>query len=70
LNDRWKTGKARAVYLNGHTDSIYCLQFDEYEPLASILIFGSVLVMSDFITGTKLLPDHAIGQFASGTCTP
>jgi len=31
LNDRWKTGKARAVYLNGHTDSIYCLQFDEHK---------------------------------------
>ena len=29
LNQRWKTGKARPVYLNGHTDSIYCLQFDE-----------------------------------------
>lgn len=29
LNQRWKTGKARPVYLNGHKDSIYCLQFDE-----------------------------------------
>ena len=32
LDRRWKIGKgARAVYLNGHLDSIYCLQFDEYE---------------------------------------
>ena len=32
LDQRWKIGKqARAVYLNGHLDSIYCLQFDEYE---------------------------------------
>ncbi|KAI5465428.1 WD40-repeat-containing domain protein [Mariannaea sp. PMI_226] len=28
---RWKAGKARSVYLNGHQDSIYCLQFDEYK---------------------------------------
>lgn len=31
LKQRWKAGKARPVYLNGHSDSIYCLQFDEYE---------------------------------------
>jgi F-box and WD-40 domain protein 1/11 len=30
LDKRWKEGKARPVYLNGHLDSIYCLQFDEY----------------------------------------
>lgn len=30
LDQRWKEGKAQPVYLNGHTDSIYCLQFDEY----------------------------------------
>lgn len=29
LDRRWKEGKARPVYLNGHSDSIYCLQFDE-----------------------------------------
>lgn len=29
LGQRWKAGKARPTYLNGHTDSIYCLQFDE-----------------------------------------
>lgn len=29
LAQRWRTGKARPVYLNGHMDSIYCLQFDE-----------------------------------------
>ncbi|KAF9875286.1 hypothetical protein CkaCkLH20_07106 [Colletotrichum karsti] len=29
LDMRWKEGKARPVYLNGHLDSIYCLQFDE-----------------------------------------
>ncbi|KAI3547445.1 WD repeat domain-containing protein [Colletotrichum abscissum] len=29
LDQRWKEGKAKPVYLNGHLDSIYCLQFDE-----------------------------------------
>ncbi|KAF3065098.1 F-box/WD repeat-containing protein 1A [Daldinia childiae] len=30
LDGRWKLGKqARAVFLNGHTDSVYCQQFDE-----------------------------------------
>ncbi|KAI1738372.1 quinon protein alcohol dehydrogenase-like superfamily [Xylaria scruposa] len=30
LDQRWKIGtQARAIYLNGHLDSIYCLQFDE-----------------------------------------
>lgn len=29
LSRCWKEGKAHPVYLNGHTDSIYCLQFDE-----------------------------------------
>ncbi|KAI0383003.1 WD40 repeat-like protein [Hypomontagnella monticulosa] len=30
LDQRWKIGKkARAVYLNGHMDSVYCQQFDE-----------------------------------------
>ncbi|GJN69226.1 F-box and WD40 domain-containingprotein [Purpureocillium lilacinum] len=31
LNLRWKSGKARPTYLNGHSDSIYCLQFDEHK---------------------------------------
>lgn len=30
LDRRWRKGEAKPVYLNGHTDSIYCLQFDEY----------------------------------------
>ncbi|KAG6031128.1 hypothetical protein E4U41_007703 [Claviceps citrina] len=31
LSRRWREGKAYPVYLNGHTDSIYCLQFDEFK---------------------------------------
>lgn len=29
LDRRWGAGEAKSVYLNGHLDSIYCLQFDE-----------------------------------------
>ncbi|CAK7266541.1 hypothetical protein SEPCBS119000_002083 [Sporothrix epigloea] len=36
LDRRWQEGKTRPVYLNGHSDSIYCLQFDE-----KIIITGS-----------------------------
>lgn len=30
LEHRWKEGKAAAIYLHGHKDSVYCAQFDEY----------------------------------------
>ena len=29
LEQRWKEGKAAAIYLQGHKDSVYCVQFDE-----------------------------------------
>ena len=29
INRRWKNGNPAAIYLNGHTDSVYCCQFDE-----------------------------------------
>ncbi|KAJ5307965.1 hypothetical protein N7476_008621 [Penicillium atrosanguineum] len=29
LEQRWRQGKAAAIYLHGHTDSVYCAQFDE-----------------------------------------
>jgi F-box and WD-40 domain protein 1/11 len=29
LDQRWKDGKAAAIYLQGHTDGVYCSQFDE-----------------------------------------
>ncbi|EOA90053.1 hypothetical protein ACJQWK_07968 [Exserohilum turcicum] len=29
IDARWKTGAPAAIYLNGHTDSVYCCQFDE-----------------------------------------
>ena len=30
LEHRWNIGKAAAIYLHGHKDSVYCAQFDEY----------------------------------------
>jgi F-box and WD-40 domain protein 1/11 len=29
VDRRWKAGTPNAIYLNGHTDSVYCCQFDE-----------------------------------------
>ncbi|ORY01110.1 F-box/WD repeat-containing protein lin-23 [Clohesyomyces aquaticus] len=29
INRRWNNGSPSAIYLNGHTDSVYCCQFDE-----------------------------------------
>lgn len=37
LNQRWQSGYAAAIYLDGHSDSVYCVQFDEY---GSIDLFG------------------------------
>jgi len=29
IDKRWANGEAAAIYLNGHKDSVYCVQFDE-----------------------------------------
>lgn len=31
LHQRWADGYAAAIYLEGHTDCVYCVQFDEYD---------------------------------------
>ena len=31
LHQRWVDGHAAAIYLEGHTDCVYCVQFDEYD---------------------------------------
>ena len=31
LDQRWSEGYAAAIYLEGHSDSVYCVQFDEYD---------------------------------------
>jgi len=35
LERNWRAGEATPAYLNGHLDSIYCVQFDEYVLWAS-----------------------------------
>lgn len=29
IERRWVSGRPAAIYFNGHTDSVYCCQFDE-----------------------------------------
>ena len=66
LNHRWKVGKARSVYLGGHSDSIYCVQFDEYVLSALFCTSeGNNLLTS---TDTKSLPGPGTRQFVSGIC--
>jgi F-box and WD-40 domain protein 1/11 len=31
IDQRWTKGEAAAIYLNGHKDSVYCVQFDEHK---------------------------------------
>jgi F-box and WD-40 domain protein 1/11 len=31
IDQRWADGSAAAIYLNGHKDSVYCVQFDEHK---------------------------------------
>ena len=31
VDQRWENGQAAAIYLNGHKDSVYCVQFDEHK---------------------------------------
>ena len=30
LKSKWERGNLAAAYVQGHTDSVYCVQFDEY----------------------------------------
>ena len=43
LNQRWQKGRAAAIYLDGHSDSVYCVQFDEY---ANMEYFGRLLSLT------------------------
>lgn len=42
LEGRWKEGKAAAIYLHGHKDSVYCVQFDEYVILFLLVIVAFI----------------------------
>lgn len=35
----WKKGRARPVFMQGHRDAVYCLQFDEYVSLSRFDIY-------------------------------
>jgi hypothetical protein len=37
LERNWLEGAAEPIYLNGHTDSIYCVQFDELVTLSKYM---------------------------------
>lgn len=67
LDRRWKIGKqALAVYLNGHLDSIYCLQFDEYASPTPGLRARSEFT-ANFPIETRSLLDLEIKLFGFGT---
>lgn len=56
LEHRWKEGKAAAIYLHGHTDSVYCAQFDEYVDTAWITLKLRLLTIhprNKIITGSR-----------------
>lgn len=48
LESRWKDGKAAAIYLHGHKDSVYCVQFDEY-----VVARSTEVNFTDLEIGTK-----------------
>lgn len=43
LHQRWQDGYAAAIYLDGHTDSVYCVQFDEYDTLSFVVSLVLIL---------------------------
>lgn len=65
LEHRWKEGKAAAIYLHGHKDSVYCAQFDEYAPLSSAL--AVVFLLPNCHAETRSSPVLVTAQFACGT---
>lgn len=62
LDKRWKDGKPRHVYLNGHTDNIYCLQFDELVHLNPTFKTPADI----FPAGPRSSPAPGTGPSASG----
>lgn len=54
LANAWRKGNSRPVFLNGHTDSIYCLQFDEYVHLViSLTKLQLTMCRRKIITGSR-----------------
>lgn len=48
LDLRWEQGKAAAIYLDGHKDSVYCVQFDE-----CVFIRGLNHTLLTLLSGTR-----------------
>lgn len=75
LEHRWKKGKAAAIYLHGHKDSVYCAQFDEYVlpyPCRFLFLRMRLVVIrrsSDCYAGTRSSPALVTAQYACGTLT-
>ncbi|MBE3110740.1 MAG: F-box protein [Acidobacteria bacterium] len=65
LDRRWRRGEARPVYLNGHLDSIYCLQFDECVAPEPYLRRPE----ADSFTDTRSSRGRGTRRSACGTCT-
>jgi hypothetical protein len=60
INRRWAASTPSAIYLNGHTDSVYCCQFDEYVQF----FFG--LSNANFVLGTRSSLGHVTELSAFG----
>ena len=60
-----KEGKAAAIYLHGHKDSVYCAQFDEYVPRFFALA-AIVFLLPNCHLETRLSPVPVTAQFACG----
>lgn len=80
LRQHWEDGRAYPVYLSGHTDSVYCLQFDERKIISgsrdktiriwNMRTFECDLVIGppDVVRAKELLGDDVLGEahYASG----
>lgn len=62
LDQRWKDGKAAAIYLKGHTDTVYCVQFDEYVDFTYL----DVAIADCTVTDIRSSLGRAIALFAFG----
>ena len=66
LERRWAKGIPKTQWLRGHTDSVYCLQFDEFK-----VVSGSVRpVLSLRRTLADAYFRSATSRFVSGTSVP
>lgn len=53
LHQRWQDGHAAAIYLDGHTDSVYCVQFDEYDKCELFMTLLLNIGRHKILTGSR-----------------